>query len=101
MAQNCWPVLAQFNWPLTSIIRLQHMLSGWATSNRLVLGQKVTEEKSKEITSISALLKLLELKVCIITIDAMGCQREISKQIIHQKGDYVLGFKGNQALPLT
>ncbi len=77
------------------------MLSGWVTSNRLVLGQKVTKEKSKEITSIFALLKLLELKVCIITIDAIGCQLEIAKQIILQKGDYVLGFQGNQALPLS
>lgn len=73
-----------------------HMVSAWATSNRLVLGQQATQEKSNEITAIPALLKLLELKGCIVTIDAMGCQRDIAKQIIQQKGDYVLGLKGNQ-----
>lgn len=75
-----------------------HMVSAWAVSNRLVLGQEATEEKSNEITAIPALLKLLELKGCIVTIDAMGCQREIAKQIIEQKAEYVLGLKGNQGL---
>jgi len=75
-----------------------HMVSAWGSANRLVLGQEATEEKSNEITAIPALLKLLELKGCIVTIDAMGCQREIAKQIIEQEGDYVLGLKGNQGL---
>lgn len=75
-----------------------HMISAWATSNRLVLGQEATKEKSNEITAIPALLKLLELKGCIVTIDAMGCQREIARQIIAKKSDYVLGLKGNQGL---
>ncbi len=52
---------------------------------------------SNEITAIPKLLKLLELKGCIITIDAMGCQRAIAKQVIEQNGDYVLGLKGNQS----
>jgi predicted transposase YbfD/YdcC len=63
----------------------------------MVLGQQATDEKSNEITAIPKLLNLLELKGCIITIDAMGCQRAIAQQIIKQKGDYVLGLKGNQS----
>ena len=73
-----------------------HMVSAWSASNRLVLGQKVTEEKSNEITATPKLLALLELKGCIVSIDAMGCQRDIAKQIVDQGGDYVLDLKGNQ-----
>ncbi len=73
-----------------------HMVSAWGCANRLVLGQEVTEEKSNEITAIPKLLALLELKGCIVTIDAMGCQRDIAEQIIDQGGDYSLGLKGNQ-----
>jgi len=73
-----------------------HMVSAWACHNRLVLGQEATDEKSNEITAIPKLLALLELKGCIVTIDAMGCQRAIAEQIIDQEGDYVLGLKGNQ-----
>ena len=73
-----------------------HMVSAWACHNRLVLGQEATEEKSNEITAIPKLLKLLEIKGCIVTIDAMGCQRKIAAQIVDQQGDYVLGLKGNQ-----
>lgn len=73
-----------------------HMVSAWAAENKLVLGQVKTEEKSNEITAIPALLKLLEIKGCIVTIDAMGCQKKIAKQIVEQGGDYVLGLKGNQ-----
>lgn len=75
-----------------------HMVSAWGSSNKLVLGQEVTQEKSNEITAIPALLKLLELEGCIVTIDAMGCQLNIAEQIIEQKADYVLGLKGNQGL---
>ena len=74
-----------------------HMVSAWANTNRLVLAQEVTEEKSNEITAIPKLLELLELKGCIVTIDAMGCQHAIAEQIIVQGGDYVLGLKGNQS----
>ena len=73
-----------------------HMVSAWACRNRLVLGQVATEEKSNEITAIPKLLELLELSGCIVTIDAMGCQRAIAEQIVDQSGDYVLGLKGNQ-----
>jgi predicted transposase YbfD/YdcC len=74
-----------------------HMVSAWACRNRLVLGQEATEEKSNEITAIPKLLELLELKGCIVTLDAMGCQRAIAEQIRAQGGDYVLGLKGNQS----
>ena len=74
-----------------------HMVSAWATANRLVLGQEATEEKSNEITAIPKLLALLELRGCIVTIDAMGCQRDIAAQIVDQEADYVLGLKENQA----
>ena len=72
------------------------MVSAWASDNRLVLGQVKTNEKSNEITAIPELLKLLEIKGCIVTTDAMGCQKKITDQIIEQGGDYVLGLKGNQ-----
>jgi len=72
------------------------MVSAWACKNQLVLGQEATDEKSNEIIAIPKVLKLLELKGCIVTIDAMGCQREIAKQITKQSGDYVLSLKGNQ-----
>ena len=75
-----------------------HMVSAWACRNRLVLGQEATEEKSNEITAIPKLLELLEIKGCIVTIDAMGCQRAIAAQIRAQGGDYVLGLKGNQSV---
>src|SRR5919108_5022598 len=73
-----------------------HRVSAWACANRLVLGQVKTQEKSNEISAIPELLKLLELKGCIVTIDAMGCQKGIAAQIIDQGGDYVLALKGNQ-----
>jgi predicted transposase YbfD/YdcC len=72
------------------------MVSAWAVKNRLVLGQQKTQEKSNEITAIPELLRLLSLKGCIVTIDAMGCQREIVKQIVEQEADYVISLKGNQ-----
>jgi len=73
-----------------------HMVSAWATANRIVLGQEATAEKSNEITAIPKLLELLELHGCIVTIDAMGCQRDIAEKIVEQGADYVLGLKGNQ-----
>jgi predicted transposase YbfD/YdcC len=74
-----------------------HMVSAWAHNNRLVLGQVKTDAKSNEITAIPELLKLLDIKGCIVTIDAMGCQRKIASEIINRDGDYVLALKGNQA----
>jgi predicted transposase YbfD/YdcC len=73
-----------------------HMVNAWAVRNRLVLGQVKTEDKSNEITAIPELLKLIDVKECVVTIDAMGCQKEIARQIVEQGGDYVLSLKGNQ-----
>lgn len=73
-----------------------HMVSAWASMNAVVLGQVKTDEKSNEITAIPALLEQLLLKGSTVTIDAMGCQREIAKQIVTQEGEYVLALKGNQ-----
>lgn len=73
-----------------------HMVSAWASKSQIVLGQVKTNEKSNEITAIPELLKLLDINGCIITIDAMGCQKKITKQIVKQGGDYVIGLKGNQ-----
>jgi predicted transposase YbfD/YdcC len=72
-----------------------HMVSAWATANRLVLGQVKVDEKSNEITAIPQLLKVLELSGCIVTIDAMGCQKNIAKLIIDKGADYVLALKAN------
>ena len=73
-----------------------HMVSAWGEANGVVLGQEKVAEKSNEITAIPLLLEALELTGCIVTIDAIGCQREIAKQIIDQEADYVLSLKGNQ-----
>ena len=73
-----------------------HMVSAWATENRLVLGQVKVDDKSNEITAIPELLKVLSLNGCIVTIDAMGCQREIVKQIREGGGDYIITLKKNQ-----
>jgi len=73
-----------------------HMVSAWATANHISLGQVVTDEKSNEITAIPKLLEILELSGCLVTIDAMGCQREIAQQIVAAKADYVLAVKDNQ-----
>jgi len=74
-----------------------HMVSAWALENQLILGQLKVDEKSNEITAIPKLLKALALSGCIVTIDAIGCQKEIAKQIIDQEADYVLALKENQA----
>jgi predicted transposase YbfD/YdcC len=72
-----------------------HLVSAWASHNHLLLGQVKTEAKSNEITAIPQLLKLLELQGCIVTIDAMGCQKDIARQITTQEADYVLALKAN------
>lgn len=73
-----------------------HMVSAFATGARLVLGQQAVDQKSNEITAIPKLLKLLDLKGHIVTLDAMGTQKAIAKQIVEQGGDYILALKGNQ-----
>ena len=79
-----------------------HMLSAWCSENGgLVIGQIKTENKSNEITAIPALLQLLALKGCIVTIDAMGCQTAIAHQIRDQGGDYLLALKSNHKKAYT
>jgi predicted transposase YbfD/YdcC len=74
-----------------------HMVSAWASENHVVLGQIKVDDKSNEITAIPQLLDLLEISGCIVTIDAMGCQKEIARKIVKEKdADYVLALKGNQ-----
>ncbi len=72
-----------------------HMVSAWACENHMVLGQRKVDTKSNEIAAIPALLKLLTISGCIVTIDAMGCQKAIAKQITDQQGDYILALKDN------
>lgn len=74
----------------------RYVVSAWAVSNGLVLGQLKVADKSNEITAVPELLRVLELSGCIVTIDAMGCQRKIAKEIIEADADYVLALKGNQ-----
>lgn len=76
--------------------KMLHLVTAWASDNGLTLAQAACEEKSNEITAIPEVLKLLSLQGCTVTIDAMGCQKEIAAQIRQQKGHYVLQVKGNQ-----
>ena len=73
-----------------------HLVSAYASKNRLCLGQEAVHQKSNEITAIPKLLETLAIKDCIVTIDAMGCQKKIADSIIKQEADYVLMVKGNQ-----
>lgn len=73
-----------------------HMVSAWGCEQRLVLGQIATDAKSNEITAVPKLLEMLSLKGCIVSVDALNCQREIARQIVDQGGDYALALKGNQ-----
>jgi len=72
-----------------------HIVGAWARENELVLGQVAVDDKSNEITAIPKLLRLLDLEGCIVTIDAMGCQKKIAEEIRVQKADYVLELKKN------
>jgi predicted transposase YbfD/YdcC len=76
--------------------RIVHMVSAWAGTNNIVLGQQKVDGKSNEITAIPALLEVLAIKGCIVTIDAMGCQKDIASAIIGKEADYILALKGNQ-----
>jgi predicted transposase YbfD/YdcC len=73
-----------------------HVVSAWAVEHRLTLGQVATDAKSNEITAIPDLLELLDLKGAVVTIDAMGCQKEIAADIIDGGGEYALAVKENQ-----
>lgn len=74
-----------------------HMVSAWASGNGMVLGQRKVDDKSNEITAIPELLRLLDVSGCIVTIDAMGCQKAIAQTIRDEKADYVLQVKDNQS----
>lgn len=74
---------------------IRYIVSAWAESNRLVLGQLKVADKSNEITAVPELLRALELAGCIVTTDAMGCQKKIAREIIEADADYVLALKGN------
>jgi predicted transposase YbfD/YdcC len=73
-----------------------HLVSAWATANRVSLGQVAVDAKSNEITAIPKLLKMLELSGCLVTVDAIACQTEIARQIVDAGADYVLAVKQNQ-----
>jgi predicted transposase YbfD/YdcC len=73
------------------------VVSAWATENHLVLGQREVDSKSNEITVLSPLLKLLDVSGCIVSVDAIGCQKEVAAQVVEQGGDYLLALKANQA----
>src|SRR5580704_9144714 len=75
---------------------IKYIVSAWAEGNGLVLGQLKVADKSNEITAVPELLRVLELSGCIVTTDAMGCQRKIAKEIVEADADYVLALKGNQ-----
>ena len=74
----------------------KYVVSAWAESNNLVLGQLKVQEKSNEIRAVPELLRVLELAGCIVTVDAMGCQKKIAREIMEADADYVLALKGNQ-----
>ncbi|MEI7512962.1 MAG: ISAs1 family transposase [Candidatus Uhrbacteria bacterium] len=76
---------------------IPYIVSAWASENGIVLGQVKVDDKSNEITAIPQLLRVLMIKGCIVTIDAMGCQKEIAAKIIDKDADYVLALKGNHA----
>jgi predicted transposase YbfD/YdcC len=73
-----------------------HLVSAWASSTGLVLAQTKVDDKSNEITAFPEVLRCLAIKGCVVSIDAMGCQRAIAEQIVSQEGDYVLALKENQ-----
>jgi predicted transposase YbfD/YdcC len=75
---------------------LKYVVSAWAESNNLVLGQLKVTDKSNEITAVPELLRVLELSGCIVTLDAMGCQKKIAREIKEADAEYVLALKGNQ-----
>jgi predicted transposase YbfD/YdcC len=74
-----------------------HLVSAWASAQKLSLGQVAVDAKSNEITALPELLRLLDVRGALVTIDAMGCQKKVAAQIVAQKGDYALTVKDNQA----
>ena len=78
-----------------------HMVSAWAANQQMVLGQLATDKKSNEITAVQELLEMLDIGGCIITADAMSCQKAIVKKIVEKGADYALSLKGNQSILCT
>lgn len=72
-----------------------HMLNAWSVGNRLVLGQLAVEEKSNEITAVPQLMDMLDLKDCVVTADALNCQKAVAQKAMEKKSDYILAVKGN------
>ena len=101
-AQTCQGVIAidgkvlRRSFDTASAKSALHMVSAWGCEQRLVLAQIATDAKSNEITAVPELLKMLSLKGCIVTTDALNCQRGIAQDIVDQGGDYALALKGNQ-----
>lgn len=77
-----------------------HIVSAWTSENNIILGQVKTDEKSNEVTAIPELLELLDILGAVVTIDAMGTQKQIAEAIVSKKEDYVLSVKGNQQTKL-
>jgi hypothetical protein len=101
-AENCRGVIAidgkvvRRSFDTASAKSPLHMVSAWGCEQRLMLAQIATDAKSNEITAVPKLLEMLSLKGCIVTVDALNCQRDIAQQIVDQGGDYALALKGNQ-----
>ena len=101
-AESCQGVIAidgkvlRRSFDVASAKSALHMVSAWGCEQRLVLAQIATDAKSNEITAVPKLLEMLSLKGCIVTVDALNCQRAIAQQIVDQAGDYALALKGNQ-----
>lgn len=74
-----------------------HIVSAWASANSVTLAQVKVDDRSNEITAIPQLLSVLELKGAVVSIDAMGCQKDIAQRIVEAGADYILGLKGNQS----
>ena len=72
-----------------------HMVNAFATENGVSIGQHKVYEKSNEITAIPELLKLHDISGCLVTIDAMGCQKKIAQKVLNKSADYLLAVKGN------
>ncbi len=77
-------------------LKALHTVSAWSSEHGLVLAQQKVKDKSNEITAVPPLLTLLNLKGAVVTLDAMGTQTEIARQIKRQDGNYLLALKGNQ-----
>jgi predicted transposase YbfD/YdcC len=82
--------------PTTRGNRGLHILNAWVAENRICIGQKRVEDKSNEITAIPALIEQIDVKDAVVSIDAIGCQRDIAEQIVKKEGHYLLALKTNQ-----